>query len=63
LQNSIEPVSATEAIQRLLRNILFFADDAELVKLVFQSACEFASLVPSYRLIFVPDPRVWDIIR
>lgn len=63
LQNSIEPVSATEAIRRLLRNILFFADDAELVKLVFQSACEFASLVPIHRLIFVPDPRVWDIIR
>jgi hypothetical protein len=63
LQNSIEPVDATEAIQRLLRNILFFADDPELVKLVFQSACEFASLVPIRRLVFVPDQRVWDIIR
>lgn len=63
LQNSIEPIDPTEAIQRLLRNILFFADDAELVKLVFQSACEFASLVPIHRLVFVPDQRVWDIIR
>jgi hypothetical protein len=63
LQNRIEPISATEAIQRLLRNILFFADDPELVKLVFQSACEFASLVPIHRLVFVPDQRVWDIIR
>jgi hypothetical protein len=62
LQNSIEPIDPTEAIQRLLRNILFFADDAELVKLVFQSACEFASLVPIRRLVFVPDQRVWDII-
>jgi hypothetical protein len=63
LQNRIEPVGATEAVQRLLRNILFFADDPELVKLVFQSACEFASLVPIHRLVFVPDQRVWDIIR
>jgi hypothetical protein len=62
-QNRIEPISPTEAIQRLMRNILFFADDAELVKLVFQSACEFASLVPMHRLVFVPDQRVWDIIR
>jgi len=63
LQNRIEPVGTTEAVQRLLRNILFFADDPELVKLVFQSACEFASLVPIRRLVFVPDRRVWDIIR
>ncbi|MFZ0138382.1 MAG: hypothetical protein WAK89_15050 [Candidatus Sulfotelmatobacter sp.] len=63
LQNRIEPINPTEAIQRLMRNILFFAHDPELVKMVFQSACEFASLVPIHRLIFVPDQRVWDIIR
>jgi hypothetical protein len=63
LQNRIEPVGLTEAVRRLMRNILFFADDSELVKLVFQSACEFASLVPMHRLVFVPDQRVWDIIR
>ena len=62
-QNKIEPIDPTQAVQRLLRNILFFADDPELVKLVFQSACEFASLVPIHRLVFVPDQRVWDIIR
>ena len=56
-------MGATEAVQRLLRNILFFADDPALVKLVFQSACEFASLVPIHRLVFVPDQRVWEIIR
>ncbi len=63
LRNRIEPIGPSEAIQRLLRNILFFAHDPELVKLVFQSACEFASLVPIRRLVFVPDQRVWDIIR
>jgi len=63
LQNRIEPLDATEAIQRVLRNILFFAHDPELVKLIFQTACEFASLVPIRRLVFVPDQRVWDIIH
>lgn len=62
LQNHVEPVNPAEAVQRLLRNILFFAHDPELVELVFQAACEFASLVPIRRLIFVPDQRVWDII-
>ena len=62
-QNRIEPIGATDAVQRLLRNILFFADDPSLVEVVFQAACEFASLVPIRRLVFVPDHRVWDIIR
>ena len=63
LENRIEPVAATEAIRLLLRNILFFADDTELVNLVFQSACEFVQRVPVRRLIFVPDERVWEMIR
>jgi hypothetical protein len=63
LQNRIESVGGTEATQRLLRNILFFAEDPELVQLVFQSACEFVSLVPIHRLVFVPDATVWEIIR
>lgn len=62
-ENRIEPMSATEAVRSLMRNILFFAEDAELVRLVFQSACEFIERVPVRRLIFVPDQRVWEIIR
>lgn len=62
-QNRIEPIAPTDAVQRLMRNILFFAHDPELVKLVFQSACEFANVVPIRRLVFMPDQRVWDIIR
>jgi hypothetical protein len=32
------------------------------VELVFQSACEFASVVPIQRLTFVADQRVWDLV-
>ena len=62
-ENRIEEVSSAEAIRLLLRNILFFADDCELVNLVFRSACEFVEQVPVRRLVFVPDQRVWEMIR
>jgi hypothetical protein len=61
-KNRIERVSETEATRSLMRNILFFAEDAELVGQVFRSACEFVSQVPVRTLIFTPDQRVWDII-
>jgi len=61
-ENRIEPVTPSEAIRFLLRNILFFAEDTELVNLVFRSACEFVEKVPVQRLIFVPDERVWEMI-
>jgi len=61
-ENRAEPVSSSEAVRALLSNILFFAADAELVQLVFQSACEFVGCVPVYRLTFVPDERVWEMI-
>jgi len=57
-----ESLLYAEALRLLLRNILFFADDAELVKMVFRSANEFLDQVPPYRLTFYPDERVWDLI-
>lgn len=63
LENKVEPVSTAEAVRCLLRNILFFAEDAELVELVFRAACEFVDRVPVRRLTFVLDERVWDVIQ
>lgn len=62
-ENRIEPIPQAEAARLLLRNILFFAEDPQLVQLVFQSACDFVSRVPVKRLTFFPDPRVWDLIQ
>jgi len=62
-ENKIEPVDTAEAVRSLLRNILFFAEDTELVKMIFRSACEFVDRVPVQRLTFTPDKRVWDMIR
>lgn len=61
-ENRIDDIEPQEAVRSLLRNILFFAEDAELVRLVFQSACEFTARVPVRRLTFTPDQRVWEMI-
>lgn len=61
-ENSIEPVKISEAARMLLENVLFFANDPELVGQVFESACEFVRHVPVYRLIFFPDEHVWELI-
>ena len=61
-ENRIEPVSHAEAARGLLRNILFFAQDAELVRMVFQSVLDFVRRVPVRRLVFAQDARVWELI-
>jgi hypothetical protein len=62
-ENRIEAVAEADAVRLLLRNVLFFAKDPDLVEMIFRSGCEFVRLVPVRRLIFAPDERVWDIIR
>lgn len=62
-RNRIDPVPDGEAARSLLANILFFAEDEELVQSAFHSAFEFVSRVPVSRLTFVPDARVWELIR
>jgi hypothetical protein len=61
-ENRVDPVDTVEATRALLSNILFFAEDAALVRQVFNAACEFVARVPVYRLTFLPDTRVWELI-
>jgi hypothetical protein len=61
-RNHIAPVTAPEANRAFLSNVLFFAEDQELVRSVFRSACEFVDQVPVYRLTFLPDSRVWEML-
>ena len=62
-ENRIDVISPADAARSLLANTLFFAEDEQLVEAVFQSAFEFVSRVPVSRLTFVPDSRVWELIR
>ncbi len=61
--NYITPLDPAEAVQRLMRNILFFSHDEELVSKVFSAACDFVAAVPVYQLSFFPDQKVWELIR
>lgn len=60
--NQIDPLDPAEAVRRLLRNILFFAHQEEMVRKVFEAACAFVAAVPVFQLSFFPDQRVWDLI-
>jgi hypothetical protein len=60
--NKFEAVSRVEAARALLQNILFFAQDEELVRRIFQSVLDFVGRVPVRRLIFAPDAHVWELI-
>ncbi len=62
-ENRIEPVAVADAGRELLANMLFFAEDQEMVHSAFQAACDFVHRVPVYRLTFVPDARVWEMIQ
>lgn len=62
-ENRVDELPAAEAVRRLMRNILFFAEDSELVENLLATACDFVQKVPVRRLTFYPDSRVWDEIR
>ncbi len=62
-ENRVDELSSAEGVCRLMRNILFFAEDPDLVERLFAAACDFVDTVPIRRLTFYPDARVWDEVR
>jgi hypothetical protein len=62
-ENRIDSIPQSEAVRRLMRNILFFAEDHNLAERLLATACDFVSRVPVWRLTFYPDGKVWDHIR
>jgi len=61
-ENTIEIIPGADAVRGLMENILFFAREPELVKMVFEAACNFVNRVPVRRLTFAPDSRVWELM-
>jgi hypothetical protein len=60
--NRIEPIEPTRGVQSLMRHILFFAHDRELVKRVFDSAVEFVTHMAVARFVFAPNERAWEAV-
>ena len=61
-ENRIEAVTEGQAVRELMRHILFFAHDPELVESVFQTVCDLVRRVPVKRLVFKKDASVWKLI-
>jgi len=62
-ENRIMPISNAVAVRELMRHVLFFGHDEDLVNMVFQTVCDFVKRVPVRRLIFAPDARVWELVN
>jgi hypothetical protein len=62
-ENRVVLMGKADAARAILKNVLFFAEDAELVQAVFLSALDLVERVPVRRLTFLPDARVWELIR
>ena len=62
-ENRIEPISRIDAARAIMRHVLFFAEEKELVAKVFDSVLEFVSRVQVAQFIFTPDARAWELIR
>ena len=61
--NRLIPMNPHDAARALLGSILFFAQDAQLVNLVFHSVCDLVGQLPVYRLEFVADQSVWELVQ
>ena len=61
-RNRVDPVDPPVAARALLGNILFFAEDAALVRRVFAAALDLVESLPVRRLTFVPDASVWEVL-
>ena len=62
-ENRIQPVAPHVAARALMRHILFFAEEKDLVTRVFDSVLDFVSRVEVAQLVFTPDQRAWELIR
>jgi hypothetical protein len=62
-ENRIQPVAPIDAARALMRHILFFAEEKQLVARVFDSVLDFVSRVEVAQLVFTPDSRAWELIR
>ena len=62
-EHRIDDVPRGEALTTLMRNVLFFAEEAGLAQRVFLAVCALVDRVPVRRLTFLPDSGVWELIQ
>jgi hypothetical protein len=60
--HAVVPLRPREALARLLRNVLFFASDADLAAQVLRISAELVETVPCRELSFRRDSGFWEVI-
>jgi hypothetical protein len=61
--NRVGGLAQGEAVQTLMRNILFFEHDQPRRTQVLDTVCEMTAEVPMARLTFEPEPAAWSAIQ
>ena len=61
-KNYLERLETKAALERLLPNIVFFAQDQTLIRRIFHLSYELVAALPCYNLHFLPEPSFWDCI-
>ena len=62
-RHELQPIaSSPEAVRLLMQNILFFAEEHELVERVFDTVCDFVANIRGYKMIFKKEPSAWELV-
>lgn len=61
-RHAATPLTARQALQTLLPNVLFFAAEPGLVRRVLEVAAAAVEAVPCFALGFRPEAAVWEVI-
>jgi hypothetical protein len=61
--NRLTLMKPADAVRVLLESVLFFAEDRDLVNLLFASVCDLIGKLPVYQLEFAPGQGVWDLVQ
>ncbi len=62
-RDHIRDVAPAPAARAIMRNLLFFAQEEELVANLLEEVCDLVSRVPVRQLTFAPTPRVWELLQ
>jgi len=61
-EHRITPLAPVRAVEKLMRNTLFFIDEPTLTRELFNSILDFVARVPAFELAFAPDASVWGLL-
>ena len=62
-ENCLLPMEKAKALQQLLTNVLFFANDSDMVSRVFHTAGDLVASTEAFQLNFTQGDTAWGLIR